>query len=206
MKLLLTSEAKHPDTLAHMKNFVGGFEGKRILYIPTAANGMVYGQWKTGGSINVVQTLGAQVDVVELENSVYEDVISPLKKADIVWIAGGMVGYLLYWMRRTHFDKALLEVLDKGISYVGSSAGSMILGKNMEIVEWPMVDAEYGAGIIPGLGLLDFEIYPHFEEELKPEIEKNWNSGKLYLLKNGEAVTVVDDKVTVLGEERVIIK
>ncbi len=39
-----------------------------------------------------------------------------------------------------------------------------------------------------------------------PEIKKHWKKGKLYLLKNGEVITVVDKKIEVLGEKRILIK
>ncbi|MEK7526626.1 MAG: hypothetical protein AAB546_04050 [Patescibacteria group bacterium] len=39
MKLFLASEAKHPDSIEKLKKFIGGFEGKSIAYVPTAANG-----------------------------------------------------------------------------------------------------------------------------------------------------------------------
>jgi hypothetical protein len=36
------------------------------------------------------------------------------------------------------------------------------------------------------------------------EIKKNYKGNALYLLKNGEEIIVEDDKVTVIGEERII--
>ncbi len=121
-------------------------------------------------------------------------------------MAGGMSGYLLYWIRRVELDKALPEILDSGTAYVGSSAGSMICAATQNVGEWFIGEPEPGAQLIPGLNLIDFEIYPHYEDELLPQIEKLWTKGRLCLLKNGEAVTVEDDKVTILGEERWVEK
>lgn len=206
MKLFLASEGKHPESLKKLKTFVGGFEGKRIVYIPTAANGEFYGSWKGGESIQAVQSLGAEVDIIELESVVYQDVIKKIGKPDILWMAGGMSGYLLYWIRRMELDKVLPDILNSGTVYVGSSAGSMICAKTQNVGEWYIGESEPGAKLIPGLGLIDFEIYPHYEEELRPEIEKRWISGKLCLIKNGEAIKVVDGKTEVLGKERILDK
>jgi peptidase E len=63
-------------------------------------------------------------------------------------------------------------------------------------------EGEPGASIFPGLSLIDFEIYPHYEDEMLPEIKKHWDGKKLCLLKNGEAITVIDGKTTIFGEER----
>jgi peptidase E len=204
MKLFLASEAKHPTSLNNLKEFVNGFKGKRIAYIPTAANGQGYGSWKQGGSIAAVQTLGATVDVIELEDSTYSDVIKRIGHPDIIWFAGGMPGYLLYWMRRVELDKALPEILDHGTVYVGSSAGSMVCSSTQSVNEWYIGESEPGGHLLPGLGLIDFEIYPHYENNLLDLIKSHWNQGQLYLLKNGEAIIKNGEVVRVLGEERLL--
>jgi len=207
MKLFLASEAKHPESIKKLKKFVGGsFKGKRIVYIPTAANGEYFGSWKGGGSIRTALALGAKLEVVEFENSTYRDIYPQIEGADILWIAGGMSGYLLYWVRRVGFDKKLPGILKSGAIYVGSSAGSMICAKTQYSSGWYLGEPEPGASLVPGLGLIDFEIYPHYEESLLPKIKKLWKKGELYLLKNGEVITVSDGKVEVLGKKRILSK
>ncbi len=204
MKLFLASEAKHPLSLKKLEKFVGGFDGKKLAYIPTALNGEYYGAWKGGESIGKVLSLRANVSIIELEDNCFSDVLTRLSKADIIWVAGGWSGYLLYWIRRVGLAKALPGFLQQGAVYVGSSAGSMICGPTQYSAEWYLDEPEPGAGLVPGLGLVDFEIYPHYQEKLLPRIKKLWQSGRLYLLKDGEAITVVDGKVTVLGKKRVL--
>lgn len=204
-KLFLASEGVDPASLSKLKDFVGGsFNNKKIVYVPTAANGHHYGAWKAGESINIVQTLGTNVEIVELESFIYQNIYSKIKGTDILWIAGGQTGYLLYWFRRSGLDKKLEELLESGTVYVGSSAGSMAVSKTQDASDWYLGDPEPGANLIPGLGLIDFEIYPHYEEDLLPEIKRHWKKGDLYLLKNGEAITVVNGKADVLGEKRIL--
>lgn len=205
MQLFLASEATHPDSLKKLDNFVGGIEDKKIAYIPTAANGEGYGSWKNGDSIEVVKSLETKVSVMELEECINNDVKRLIDGADILWFAGGMAGYLMYWIRRVELDKALGELLDKGLIYVGSSAGSMIAAKTLYSAEWYIGDSEPGASMMSGLGLVDFEIYPHFEEKVLPELRRRWKQDKLYMLKDGEVITVMDGKIEVLGETRVIV-
>jgi dipeptidase E len=207
MKLFLASEAKHPESVKKFKQFIGkDLLNKKILYIPTAANGEYYGSWKGGETVRVVQELSNYVDILQLEDFYFTDIKKRIKNSEIIFIAGGMSGYLLYWIKRTGFDKMLIEALNKGVIYFGTSAGSMICSKTQESSEWLIGDEEPGASLIAGLGLIDFEIYPHYEDELYSQIEKKWKKGKLYLLKNGEVITVIDGKVEVLGEERIIEK
>lgn len=204
MKLFLASEAKHPETVKRLEKFVGGFAGKKIAYIPTAANGERWESWKDGGSWNLVNNIEAQVDLVLLEESANNTLlVNKMSDADIIWVAGGMVGYLSYWARRCSLDIFLKEILKDKI-YVGSSAGSMLLCNDSNIATWDFVDNERGAADIKPLGLVDFDIYPHYEESLLPKIKENYKGNKLYLLKNGEEIIVEDDKMSVIGVERII--
>ena len=206
MKLFLASEMKHPKSIEKLRKFLGGsFKAKTIAYIPTAANGEEpFGSWKQNSTTwKLVNTLGAKVSSVQLEDYKNSSVIEELKNKDVLWFAGGYPGYLMYWIRRCEVDKALPELLKKSI-YVGSSAGSMITSKKLSTTEWYLGEAEPGAGAIPGLGLVNFEIYPHCEDSILPQIKKHWKNGRLYLLKNGEVITVVNGKVEVLGEERTL--
>lgn len=204
MKLFLASLADNPISLKKLEDFVGGFKGKKIVYIPTAANGETWESWKEGGSWSLVQTLGAQIELLVLEDYPFSTVGEKLRDADIIWFAGGQPGYLMYWIRRTQMEKDLRVELDRGAVYVGSSAGSMITGKTLDITEWYIGEQEHGAAAIPGLGFVDFDIYPHYQDELLDVIKKNYKGKELYLLKDGEAVIVDGDNTTVFGEERKI--
>jgi len=208
MKLFLASEAKHPESIIKLRKFIGGsFKNKTIAYIPTANNGEhAFEDWKENSTTwKLVQTLGSKVTAVQFEDYKNSTALEKLINKDIIWFAGGAAGYLLYWIRRCEIDKALPKLLERSI-YVGSSAGSMICAKTQHVSSWYLGEPETGANLLPGLGLIDFEIYPHYEENLLPQIRKLWKKGKLYLLKNGEVITVVGNKVKVLGEERIIKK
>lgn len=67
--------------------------------------------------------------------------------------------------------------------------------------EWGI---ERGASKFEGFGLVDFDIYPHYSEELYNWIKQHYKGNKMYLLKNGEAIAVEDGKITIHGEKRVI--
>ncbi|MFZ2664270.1 MAG: Type 1 glutamine amidotransferase-like domain-containing protein [Patescibacteria group bacterium] len=205
MKLFLSSEAKHPESMRKLETFVNGFEGKRIAYIPTAANGEEpFGTWKTGKTWNLVNTLGAEVTPMLLEDYTKTNFPGSLKDKDIIWMAGGMCGYLMYWIRRTQLDNYLVELLDNGLIYVGSSAGSMITAKTLYPACIPLNEPEIGAEVIPGLGLVDFDFYPHFEEEMFEPLKKVYKGNKMYLVKNGDVITICDGILKILGKERVI--
>jgi len=207
--MFLASQAKHPTTIKHLRDYIGqDFNNLSVAYIPTALNGETYGSWKKSDSLKVVKSLGFKIEIVELELYFLTDIRRSIDRADIIWFAEGMAGYLLYWIRRCQLEKVIPQYLEQGKIYVGSSAGSMICSYTQNVAEWLIGEEEYGASLIPGLGLIDFEIYPHYKEELLPQIESNWrkSNGELRLLRDGDAITVTDNKIATLGEEIIITR
>ncbi|MGB4965710.1 MAG: Type 1 glutamine amidotransferase-like domain-containing protein, partial [Microgenomates group bacterium] len=179
--------------------------GKRIAYIPTAANGeQGWESWKEGGSWKIVNTLGADITVFQLEEYRNQNMQTVLEGFDIIWFAGGMPGYLMYWIKSVGLDKSLKLLLEKGAIYVGSSAGAMVASKSLDVATWGFVDNDLGAENMPGLGLVDFDIYPHYEDSLHEKIKRKFNGNKLYLLKNSEEIIIDNGNMHVIGEERVI--
>ena len=201
MKLFLASEVKDPVSFQKLEQWIGGFTNKTIAYIPTAANGEGWGSWKDSSSLSLLQSKCATLSIIQLEDYIYKDVISQLRNKDIIWFAGGSAGYLMYWVRRTYIDIHMKELLQKSI-YVGSSAGAMIAGISLDIAEWYPQEQEAGASYLPTLELVNFDIYPHFEESMLPTIQQNYHGENMYLLKNGEAIIIEDEKITCIEEER----
>ncbi len=204
-KIFLASEAKHPKSFAKLEEFIKGFEGKDIAYIPTAANAEEkYGSWVNGETFNLVKSTGANVKPVLLEDYKNSSVLKELQNKDVIWFAGGMCGYLMYWVRRCEIDKHIDELLKSGTVYVGSSAGSMVCAKTLDIAEAYLDERESGASVIPGFGLVDFNFYPHYEDEMLNDIKNAWKGGDLYLMKNGEAIMIKDNTVEIFGNKRIL--
>lgn len=209
MKLLLTSSTITSDLVKPFENLSGkSIQNLKCVFVPDAAYGVPDSKdisWVAEERQYLVDNFGWEVTDLVLKDLEKVDE-SLLLESDVIFVNGGFSGYLAKEMRRTGFDKALTEALEKGIVYVGSSAGSMVCSKMQHAAEFYINEPEEGASDIPGLGLVDFEIYPHFNENIEDEIRSLWERGKLYLLKDGEAIVVNNGVVTVLGEERVISK
>lgn len=204
MKLFLASEGSDIKTTTELEKYIGGFKNKSVVYIPTARNGEnPFGDWKNSSTWNFLQNTGMEVTPAQLEDYKDSSVIDLFLNKDIIWFSGGAAGYLVYWIRRVELDKKLPDLLKRSL-YVGSSAGSMITSRSLDICDWYIGESEPGASLIPGLGLVDFDIYPHYEDGLFDRIKNVYTGKKLYLLKNGEEIIVEDQKVTVIGEERII--
>jgi len=207
MRLFLASRAKDPKTVEKLKKYIGGFKGKTIVYIPTAANAEDgWESWKSGETWNMVRKFESVSIPVQLEDYRNKSVVHEIKRInpDIIWFGGGYPGYLAYWMRRCALDEYLPEILGKKGLYFGSSAGAMVAGVTLQIATFGFVDNERGAGDIKPMNFVNFDIFPHYSEKHFDKIKQKYCGKKLYLLKDGEEIIVEDNKVTLIGEERII--
>jgi peptidase E len=207
MKLFLASKIKDPATFEKLTEYIGGFKNKTITLIPTATNaenGWGHYKIKEDGTWKLIHSLDAKVQDILLEDYRNESVIKELEHRDIIWFMGGMAGYLSYWIRRCKIDLHLKRLLDSGTVYVGSSAGAMVVGQTLQVSGWNWVDDERGSEGIKPIGLVDFDILPHYQDKYLVEIKKKYVGKKIYLLKDGEEIIVEDSKIQVIGEERII--
>jgi peptidase E len=209
MELFLAAQAQHPETQSKLQaRHTEPLNEKKIAYIPTASNAKNWGAWRTSAGYQTALQTGAEITVTELETMSRPEIERAILGADIIWVGGGQPGYLLYWLRRHFLDEALTDLFhnDPHKLYVGSSAGSMIFSPEQTLAGWEINGETPERDIPPGLGLINFEIFPHYDESLLPEIKKLWVQGALWLLKNGDVIVVNGEKTTVLGQKNVLIK
>lgn len=92
---------------------------------------------------------------------------------DLIYMNGGNTYYLLDWIKRSNFDEIVKEFLQKGGLYIGVSAGSIVAGPSIEVLNFTGGD-ENAAGLtdFSGLGLIDKAIAPHYIKEEEAAIEK----------------------------------
>ena len=92
---------------------------------------------------------------------------------------------------KTSFDKQLKEAIKAGVLYIGSSAGSIILGTTLQPAEIfgdePVTDKpDYR-----GLGIIDGAIIPHMNQKTDAYNAwlDTWN-GKTYILYDGDGIII----------------
>lgn len=104
-----------------------------------------------------------------------EEEKNKLLRATILLITGGNVCALLRNLRDSQLDQAILEFARKE-EYVlaGYSAGAMILTPTVQLATIdPLTNENEAVGLtdFSALHLVDFEIFPHYEEERKPFLD-----------------------------------
>jgi dipeptidase E len=222
MKFLLTSGGITNDSI---RNALVDLLGKPIaessaLYIPTALyanpNGpvmaarLIRGETNTApfpdGFISLCDVGWKSLGVLELTAlpSIDEERWLPLvQETDALLVEGGDPLYLCYWMRQSGLAD-LLPKLGRETVYVGLSAGSMVMAPSIgeDFVRW-----KPPTGGDRTLGLVDFAMFPHLDNENMPDNSlanaEKWAAGMpvpAYLMDDQTAIVVVDGAVEVVSE------
>jgi len=129
-----------------------------------------------------------------------EDIKKELEKLDrcnVLLISGGNTYELLRNLRISGFDKKIVEFSERDDTVVvGFSAGAVVLGTTLRLLEyrWEELKDNNTVGIkdIDGLGIIDKEIFPHYTDGDKEDLDK-------YIKKfNTEVITLKDDEFLVV--------
>lgn len=98
-----------------------------VGFVKTAAN-PYKDVWWVEKDKKKLQELGFTVNEIDIEGATEDEVRDTFQGCDIMFVAGGNTFYLLYHARKSGFDAVVKEFIDSGKVYVGSSAGSVIVG------------------------------------------------------------------------------
>ena len=227
-KLLLTSLGI---TNEHIRKALVDLLGKPInqstaLFVPTA----IYPYYAYPNVSNYawesLQSLGnlgwKKFGVLELTAlpSLNKDIWLPeVEAADAIIVGQGNGFYLSFWMQKSGLFDILPELLEKGKTYVGISAGSMILTHSLSFNRKRFektgvyYDDEYeeeapiNAGSDKTMRLVDFVIRPHLNSNMFPKVTleniEKWAAKidvRLYAIDDQTALKVIDGKVEVITE------
>ena len=124
-----------------------------------------------------------------------------VQETDVLLVDGGDALYLCYWMRQSGLADLLPSLR---AVWVGLSAGSMVMTPSVgeDFVQW-----KPPAGSDRTLGLVDFSIFPHLDNEDLPDNcmanAEKWAAGMpqpAYLIDDQTAIKVTEGGVEVVSE------
>jgi len=102
-------------------------------------------------------------------------------------------------VKETGFDKILKDLIDQGLVYIGTSAGSILVG--------PTIDSSSGTENIPkeelkALGLVPFVVKSHYIDENKDKLLKDIkNLGyPIHILRDGEGIFCENGECRFIGD------
>lgn len=201
MKLYLCSSVITDNLVKDFEKFLGrSDETLKVIFVTTAGNPVEDKSWIQEDLDSLKKFTNWNVEKVDIEKIRGKELRSKLENSEILWMNGGYPGYLMKKIESSGLKEYLFELLEKGLVYIGSSAGSMIMGNSLDVAEWYIGEEEIGASKIKPFSLLDFEIYPHYEDSLLGEIKKKTKKYHKYcLLKNGQAIAYKEEGYKIHG-------
>jgi dipeptidase E len=212
MKLVLASQGF---TTPEIANAVSDLIGKPLGEISVAVINEAYvgigaGRHE-GWLINELSLIShyikGTISFVNLRAYDIDEVARRLEFADLIYIVGGAQVVLQKIFRETGFDKLVSQLATRKV-IMGTSAGANVLGRQIEDPKyWQDQYGEYEKYLAePTLGLVNFNILPHFEREDHPlrTTEKLTPLLKdhpflLYGVTDTQAVVLNDKKIQLIG-------
>jgi dipeptidase E len=132
-----------------------------VAFIPTA--GDVYENPSfVEEDYTKLQELGYNVKIIRLQGKKIDTLRSELHGCTVIFVAGGNTFYLLQEAKKSGFDTLVIDFVKKGGTYIGSSAGSVLVGKSVELVK-SLDDPTQAPELVSydGIGLIPEVVLPH---------------------------------------------
>ncbi|WP_438710082.1 dipeptidase PepE [Aquimarina muelleri] len=177
---------------------------EEILFIPYARPGGISHDEYTLGINNIFKKINKKIVSIHM----FSDPIEALKKAKGIYTGGGNTFLLVDQLYRNGIIEPLKELINSGVPYLGTSAGSNICGLNMKTTnDMPIV---YPPNF-KTLGIVPFNINPHYLDPDPTSTHKgetretrikefhNLNSQPVVGLREGSWLRVYKDDIVLRG-------
>lgn len=209
MKLVLCSEGfSTPNTIKACVDLVGKPQDKITVAVINEAYAVERGdkRWVLSNLQSVTDNFPADMDIINLLALPLSEIEERITQEDVIFVVGGHTDYLMHVFNKTGFSKILPKLLDTKV-YVGSSAGSMVLGKRISHEAYAKVYYEEGDyNTKEYMGLVDLALKPHMGSDNfpnnRPEILQKVASGMdfpVYGISDGCALVVDGEKQEFIG-------
>ena len=114
---------------------------------------------------------------------------------DLIYVSGGNTFATLDKLRKSHFDKEIIDYVKNGVIYIGGSCGAHIVSSDIRHVE--AFDENYvGMKDFKGLGLFDGILICHYDKSRERKYEEALNGKyKVYKLTNDDSIVIEDNVI-----------
>ncbi|CAE7262487.1 unnamed protein product [Symbiodinium natans] len=154
-RLLLTSDGLSTKALKdEFRRLLGDRpENKNVWYIPTAPlrDGMSMAMVERQVTMLKSEFGLRHVEIIDVEyvkGEKLRDAVKALGSLDVIWAEMGNTYALRHHLRDSGGDQLVLDALDAGALYVGSSAGSIVAGRTVQMAFWKDWDDKTAEGTI----------------------------------------------------------
>jgi dipeptidase E len=167
--------------------------GARIGFIATAAEPYENSTFNEENREDL-RRLGFAIEEVDVSGEAPTSLQQTIADVDAIFMAGGNTFYLLQKLREKGVDRMVVDHVAKEKLYIGSSAGSVLVGPSIEPVR-VFDDPDEAPDLVnfDGLGLVDYVVLPHYgndaDRPLYEEIERSYGNRLTFVkLRDDEAI------------------
>lgn len=198
--LFLTSEVQY---VAHnIGPKIDAAKKTNAVFIDTAIRDKVHSQleWHHNCKANM-EKAGFHFTMYDLTGKTNEQIKADLSKFDLMYVEGGNSYYLLQESQKSEFIPFVRRRVEEGMIYIGTSAGTVIAGPDIEPVR-----QDDRAALAPqlqgtkGYGLVNFVVMPHWGQPKRRELFNTYRLNHIYqedypyiLINDHQYVEVIDD-------------
>ncbi|MBU4210116.1 peptidase E [Patescibacteria group bacterium] len=175
-----------------------------LAFINTAAEVEDEDHWWVRAEKGKLIDVGFSVDEFSINGMTREEIENKLEDKQIVYFCGGNEFYLLDQVIKTGCGEIIKNRIESGMIYIGSSAGSMIVGTRIDLVS-TIDDRSKAPGLkSTGLKIIDLSILPHwgsdaFRNEYLKRFEAMYTEGvKITPLTDQQYVWVNNDSIQII--------
>lgn len=197
MKLVLTSGGISNKSIENeLKNIIGkDFKDLKMLFCTTASNyeGGEMNDWLIE-DIESFKKLGFKIDICDINGVSIENFLPRFECADVLYFEGGNTQWLRKSIKSSGLEEHLSKLLETRV-WIGASAGSCVLCPTICNSCQDLFDENIKDFPVDGLGFVDFQFVPHFNNECFPKIRKEnlLNASKSLKEIDGKKLYVIDD-------------
>lgn len=175
-----------------VKQLEADYGNRKVAFINTAAEVEEGDHWWIRADRKKLEALGFEVEEFSITGMKKVEIMSRLEGKKMMVVGGGNTFYLLDQTIKSGFGEIIKEKIEEGVVYVGSSAGSMIVGVKIDLVA--TIDERSKAPDLKsdGLGIIDLAVLPHWGNEYFKE-EYGEGFGEIYT-KEAKVVPLRDNQ------------
>ena len=171
----------------------------KIGYITTASKGATNADYVEALKVRIKEA-GYYFEELDIEDKTKEELKEFFKDKNVIHMEGGNTFYLLKAIRKTGFDKILSELLNEGKVYIGTSAGSSIMGPTIGFSSH--IPENTREDELEALNFVPFLIKCHYADDKEKEYKEILQTIKypVKILRDGQGILVEDSKYTFMGD------
>lgn len=170
----------------------------KVLFIPTASRteDELYYVEESRKELLDVGIKEENIIIYNLDYTISNDVLDEIS---VVYVCGGNTFYLLNKIREVKFDSVLNKLMQNGVLYVGASAGSLVVGPNINIPDYSDTN-DICISDFNGLNITDIVVVPHYLEKQKERIDeaKKITKYPIVPLTDSQALLIIDGNMTII--------